>query len=49
MAAGLADRSRVERQLGRGAMATVYLAHDLGHGDLVGGVGGRDARSQEWR
>src|SRR3954466_7794633 len=29
--AGLNDRYRVERVIGRGGMATVYLAHDLRH------------------
>jgi serine/threonine-protein kinase len=29
--AALADRHRIERELGRGGMATVYLAHDLKH------------------
>ena len=31
LVAALADRYRVERQLGAGGMATVYLAHDLKH------------------
>jgi serine/threonine protein kinase len=31
----LADRYRIERELGAGGMATVYLAHDLRHGRTV--------------
>jgi eukaryotic-like serine/threonine-protein kinase len=33
--AALSDRYTVERELGRGGMATVYLAHDLKHQRLV--------------
>ena len=29
LAAAVADRHRIERELGAGGMATVYLAHDL--------------------
>jgi tetratricopeptide (TPR) repeat protein len=35
LTAALADRYRVERELGAGGMATVYLAHDLRHDRLV--------------
>jgi hypothetical protein len=31
LADALRDRYAVERELGRGGMATVYLAHDLKH------------------
>ncbi len=31
LTAALADRYRIERELGRGGMATVYFAHDLRH------------------
>src|SRR3989442_11972910 len=33
--AALADRYTIERELGRGGMATVYLAHDQRHHRLV--------------
>ena len=32
LTSSLADRYRIERELGTGGMATVYLAHDLRHG-----------------
>jgi serine/threonine protein kinase len=35
LSAALADRYLIERELGRGGMATVYLAHDVRHGRRV--------------
>ncbi len=39
LAASLADRYTVTRELGAGGMATVYLAHDLKHDRDVAEVG----------
>jgi serine/threonine-protein kinase len=35
LTAALADRYRIERELGAGGMATVYLAQDLKHDRAV--------------
>ena len=35
LAAALADRYTIERELGQGGMATVYLAHDVKHNRKV--------------
>ena len=35
----MADRYRIERELGQGGMATVYLAHDLRHEREVAPLG----------
>jgi eukaryotic-like serine/threonine-protein kinase len=35
LSAALADRYRIERELGAGGMATVYLAQDLKHARRV--------------
>ena len=35
LSAALSDRYRIEREIGRGGMATVYLAEDVRHGRKV--------------
>ena len=35
LTSALSDRYRIERELGQGGMATVYLAEDLKHGRKV--------------
>ncbi len=40
LAAALADRYRLEREIGAGGMATVFLAHDLKHDRDAAGVEG---------
>ncbi len=41
LVAALADRYRLERELGQGGMATVYLARDLRHDRNVSAEGPR--------
>ena len=42
LSAALADRYRIERELGAGGMATVYLAHDVKHNrGRLGGLADR--------
>lgn len=45
LASALADRYILERELGQGGMATVYLAEDLKHRRKVGGRTGRAGRT----
>ena len=59
LSAALADRYRIERELGVGGMATVYLAHDLKHErdvaikvphpDLGAALGGERFLAEMWR
>jgi len=39
LSSALADRYRIERELGRGGMATVFLAEDLKHPWRVASMG----------
>jgi len=47
LSSALADRYRIERELGAGAIATVYLAHDVKHDR--GGRHGTSAQSYDVR
>ena len=42
----LADRYRIERELGAGGMATVYLAHDVRHDRNVAVIVHRDIKPE---
>ena len=46
LADALADRYRIERELGAGGMATVYLAYDLKHDRRVAEIGRASCRER---
>lgn len=48
LTAALADRYRVERELGAGGMAVVYLAHDLRHDSLFEDPSQRSGSETNW-
>ncbi len=47
LSAALADRYRIEPELGQGGMATVYLAHDVKHDRMRGSSRVRAAPEQD--
>jgi eukaryotic-like serine/threonine-protein kinase len=55
LSAALADRYRIERELGQGGMAVVYQAHDVRHDRKVAikilhpELAGDDIESTMWR